>query len=246
MLGREVMEFTHIHELDLHYQPGYMSEDVYFGFGHYLRRVKLPGYLSRDELRHGFDVVFLGDSSDDLMLECEIIYGCDGDGVESLLGKNFAKSDDIELFDIGGSAISRYVQEQMKNGRWHAEAEIYIKDEIYRFAAAAGTYDKIRLFHDALRGALNVEDWYDEAIKEDIPDPHANGATFCTNGLPDTAGEYTDGFPYKLGFFDWPALITDAASGTAETAEEAVKTMMEMFEKLISDDTEESKNGDAE
>jgi len=244
ILKREVRQFTHIHELDLHYQPGYMSEDVFFGFGHYLRRVKLPGYLSRDEFRHGFDVCFVGTSADDLIIECEIVYGYEGDGSESVLGQNFAIGDDVKLFDIGGTAMSRYVRSQTNDGKWRAEAEIFIKDEIYRFAATAGTYDGISVFCDAMIGALNVEDWYDEAIKEDIPDPHANGATFCVNGTVNTSGVYRKQFPVRIGMLGFPLTIVQDPT-LSNDPKEAFKYMMEMFEKYISEkeknDGEENK-----
>jgi len=246
MLESVCMEFTHVHELAVHYEPGYLSGDVFYGFGHYLRRFRLPGSYTRDEQAHGYDVVFCGESSDEFMMECEMIYGYTKDGSESRLGEGYVKcdADDIISFDIGGSSFVRYAECE-KSGKWRAEAEVFIKDEIYRFAAVSKSYDGMRRLHDALRGAMNVEDWYDEVIREESPDPHANGATFCINGAIDASGEYIDGFPYSIELFDIPHAIQKKLHGGAKK-EDVEAFLHELFESLSERDEDGSEASDEE
>lgn len=181
-LRHNELDFSKCADYRLHFPPGYMQDEVFYGFGHYLRRLKLPGWLCREEAVHGEDVFLFGDVSGGFRLECEISYGCSGEEV-SCLGNNFAHgcTDDIEIFDIGGSSLVRFLDGGFEKGFYRAEAEIYILDEIYRFAVASENHEDILNFRDSIRLSISVEDWYDEVIREESVDPHAPGATFCAN-----------------------------------------------------------------
>ncbi len=160
---RSEADYSLSDDYHLHYPPGYMQDEVNYGFGHYLRRFKLPGNLCREEAVHGQDVFFFGDEKNGFRLECEISYGCTGKEV-SPLGNNFAHgaSSDIEVFDIGGSSVARFLDGGLEHGFYRAEAEIYILDEVYRFAMVSEAHDDVVSFRDTVRGAISVEDWYDE------------------------------------------------------------------------------------
>ncbi len=179
---RRELDFSYAADYNFHFPPGYLQDEIYYGFGHYLRRFKLMGGLCREERVHGGDVFLFGDKNNGFRLECEISYGYAGDEV-SPLGSNFAKGDvdDIEIFDIGGSSLVRFLDGGFEEGYYRAEAEIYILDEIYRFAMASESYDDVIGFRESVKTSVNVEDWYDEVIREESVDPHANGATFCPN-----------------------------------------------------------------
>ncbi len=179
---RHELDFSEAADYSFHFPPGYLQDEIYYGFGHYLRRFKLMGGLCREERIHGGDVFLFGDNKNGFRLECEMSYGCTGDEV-SPLGNNFAHgdTDDIEIFDIGSGSLVRFLDGGFESGYYRAEAEIYILDEIYRFAAASESYDDIVSFRETVKMAVNVEDWYDEVIREESVDPHANGATFCPN-----------------------------------------------------------------
>ncbi len=204
--NHKMADFSKNPDMELHFTPGYFSGEIGYGFGHYLRRFKLPGTLSRDELLRGEDVIFYSPGSGFKLL-VNISYGYTGDGSESNLGDNFAKTapEDIEIFDIGGSSVVRFADGGFSDGLWRAEAEVYILDEVYRFAMTASDRDDVCVFRDALRGALSVEDWYDEVIREECPDPHAPGATFCTNGAVPPYSAFEKPFP------EYPAYLEKEA-----------------------------------
>ncbi len=239
-LGVKPMKFEHMHEMPLHFKHGYMNEEVYFGFGHYLRRFKLPGYLIREERVHGHDVTFVGYGHKDLIVECSVTYNYHGDGSESVLGDNYVTGDeeDIEVLDLGGSSYARYIEQSTPIGSWHAEAEVFICDEIYRFAATSADYDSIRRFYDALKGSISVEEFYDDTIKMQMPDPHASGATFCHNGVVEEEGEYSRLFPVFIRMYDIP----DFMEANGEQGKAAVEKMFEFFNELIGRAVDENGN----
>lgn len=179
---RSEMDYSSAADYDFHYPPGYLQDEISYGFGHYLRRFKLPGGLCREERVHGEDVFLFGDEKNGFRLECEISYGYNGKK-EPHLGNNFAHGDasQIEVFDIGATSVVYFLDGGFEGGFFRAEAEIYILDELYRFAMASESYEDVLFFRDTVKGALNVEDWYDEVIREESIDPHAPGATFCAN-----------------------------------------------------------------
>ncbi len=180
-----------------HFTPGYFREYVRFGFGHYLRRFKVPPGITREELNHGCDVFLNFNIEHSFKAECEISYGYTGDGTESPLGDNFAigSQEDIEIFDIGGTSVVRFLDGGLDGDRYLAEAEVYIADEVYRFAAASRYHEDILEFREMLRDCVSVEDWYDENVREEFIDPHAYGATFCTNGITPECKVFQRPFP---------------------------------------------------
>ncbi|MBQ8249012.1 MAG: hypothetical protein IJY93_03905 [Clostridia bacterium] len=196
-IKREPLHCDTVRDYELHFDPGYLRDEIYYGFGHYLRRFSLPGYFTRNEISHGEDVFFSGDTKNGFRLECAISYGYNGDGTESPLGKNWAISDEsaIEPFDIGGTSVVRFIDGGFSEGQYRAEAEVYIKDEVYRFAMVSDSHDDVENFRETLRGCISVEDWYDEYIREESPDPHAPGATFCTNGITPECTAFSKTFP---------------------------------------------------
>ncbi len=199
-LNRKPLTHDNTRDYEIHFEPGYFCDDVCYGFGHYLRRFKLPGYLSRDEVAHGEDVFFSGDEKNGFRLECEINYGYTGDGTDSPLGSNWAhgEADDIEVFDIGGTSVVRFLDGGAVSGQYRAEGEVYIQNEVYRFAMVSDSHDDVDIFRETLKGCISVEDWYDEYIREESPDPHAPGATFCTNGYTPECAVFSKPFPaYK-------------------------------------------------
>ncbi len=207
-------------DMVLHYEPGYLRGVVCYGFGHYLRKFKAPGSWAKEECSHGDDVFFFCGGENAFKIDCEINYGYEGDGNESPLGSNFAKGDrsDIEIYDIGGSSVVRFLEGEMIGNKYVAEAEIYIADELYRFAAASRSHDDIDTFREILRGCVSVEDWYDEVIKEEFSDPHANGGSFCSSGTYAECRAFMKPFPPDPG-----CLLSDATSAY-EMLDEATRT----------------------
>ncbi len=200
-IGRQPADWRKAHDYRAHFSPGYMQDEVGYGFGHYLRRFKLPGYIQQScKNEHRDRVYFYKSFTGGPRVESEISYGYDGDGSDSPLGRNFARGDDIETFDIGGSSVARYVDGGLVNGRYRAEAEIYIKDEVYRFAMTAESHSDVEAFRDIICGSLSVEDWYDEYIREESPDPHAPGGTFCMNLYTPPCHAFKSAFPTGMKF----------------------------------------------
>ena len=229
---------------DNHYPVGYMRGDVYYGFGHYLRRFKLPGRLCRTLAPRDANVTFFGDSRDGIRIECEVNYGFDGDTSKSPLGSNFAVGDpdSIEIFDIGGSSVVRFLDGGKVGECYRAEAEVYIRDEVYRFAMSCFDHDDILNFRDSVRDSLNVEDWYDDYNFDGMPDPHANGATFCMNIVAPPLKVFAVPFPITDEFFSDPHTVPYPMTPEAKTAYEKqflnggipdeIKNIMETFLRL--------------
>lgn len=200
-IGKEPKSTEKSRDYGLHFTPGYMQDDISYGFGHYLRRFKLPGYMQQCCKADFRDRVYFHRSlSGGPRIEVEISYGYTGDGTESPLGKNFAVGDNIETFDIGGSSVARYVEGGMTANRFTAEAEIYIKDELYRFAMSSDCHEDVDYFREAIRTSISVEDWYDEYIREESPDPHAPGGTFCMNLSAPECRAFVARFPSGMEF----------------------------------------------
>ncbi len=200
-IGREPMSFSKTHNYGSHFKPGYMQDEVSYGFGHYLRRFRLPGYIQQScKSEHRDRVYFYKSFTGGPRIEAEVSYGYEGDGSDSPLGGNFARGGEIETFDIGGSSVARYVDGGIANGRYRAEAEIYIKDEVYRFAMSSDEDSDIEEFRDIIRGSLSVEDWYDENTREESPDPHAPGGTFCMNLYTPPCHAFESVFPTGMKF----------------------------------------------
>lgn len=206
-IGRKPLVCDNVRDYGVHFDPGYFSGDIYYGFGHYLRRFKLPGYLSRDEVAHGEDVFFSGDEKNGFRLECEINYGYTGDGTDSPLGSNWAcgKPEDIEIFDIGGTSVVRFLDGELVSGQYRAEGEVYIQNEVYRFAMVSESHEDVDTFRETLKSCISVEDWYDEYIRDESPDPHAPGATFCTNGYTPECTVFSKPFPAYKELLELPA-----------------------------------------
>ncbi len=215
IIKREPIHSDNVRDFELHFEPGYLRDDIFYGFGHYLRRFKLPGYMSRNEISHGEDVFFFGDTKNGFRIECQISYAYSGDGTESPLGKNFAigSEDEIETFDIGGSSVVRFIDGGAVKEQYRAEAEVYIKDEVYRFAMVSDSHDDVESFRDMLRTSISIEDWYDEYIRDESSDPHAPGATFCTNGYTPECAAFSKPFPMYADHMLMPTKQFYAGSG---------------------------------
>lgn len=223
----------------LDYEPGYARGEVSYGFGHYLRRFKLPGSLVRDELERGEEVFFHGDPQNGFKLMAEITYNYSGDGTESPLGHNWAlgSADDIETFDIGGSSVVRFLDGGMTDELYRAEAEVYILDEVYRFVMVSKSHEDVSNLRDILRGSISVEDWYDEVIRESSPDPHAPGATFCTCGPTPECKTFMQEFPKYPNYFlpeaFNPSELPDIISALGgEKSNDPEQMMMALFESI--------------
>ncbi len=249
IIKREPIHTDNVRDFGLHFEPGYLRDDIFYGFGHYLRRFKLPGYMSRNEISHGEDVFFFGDTMNGFRVECQINYGYSGDGTESPLGKNFALGNeaDIETFDIGGTSVVRFIDGGLAKGQYRAEAEVYIKDELYRFAAVSDSHDDIENFRDILRSSISIEDWYDEYIRDESPDPHAPGATFCTNGYTPECAAFSKPFPMYAEHMLMPTKQFYAGSGDftgafsiddAQRFELYNRLIEELFRNRNDDDTQ--------
>ena len=166
----------------MHFEPGYRLDDVFYGFGHYLRRVRLPGRYPSYELNHGFNGVIIDDLFPENALSVEFAikyFDYDAEPTENF-GHNFAEGE-VETFDIGGSSYCRFCRGGEKDGRHLAEAEITIRDERYHFAISAKTEELVDMVRDALYASRSIEEWYDDYGGEEF-DPHAPGGTFCING----------------------------------------------------------------
>ncbi len=165
----------------MHYEPSYRLDDVFYGFGHYLRRVKLPGDYPHLELSHGFDGIIIDDYYDKnrFSLQFAVKY-FDGEAqpTESF-GSNFAVGE-VEIFDIGGSSYGRFCRGDEVNGKFRAEAEIVIRNERYHFALSTSDSESVDMLRDALFASRSIEEWYDDYGGEEY-DPHAPGGTFCAN-----------------------------------------------------------------
>ncbi len=209
LTGKEMSDTSKTRPYDFHYDIGYMNGGVCYGFGHYLRRFKLPGRLTRNLAPRGENVVFFGSTADGIRIECEVNYGFSGDISISPLGKNYAlgDTDDIEIFDIGGSSVVRFIDGGTSDGACKAEAEVYIRDEVYRFAMFCLYHDDILWFRDVLKECQNVEDWYDDYNFDGMPDPHANGATFCMNIIKPPCTAFKLPFPRTHEFFIAPSVV---------------------------------------
>lgn len=243
LVGRVPLDCSKTRDYVLHFEPGYMQNEVSYGFGHYLRRFKLPGYIQqycRAESRD--QVYFFKSLSRGLRIEAEVSYGYDGDGTESMLGFNFATGTDIETFDIGGTSVVRYVDGGLVGTRYRAEAEIYIRDEVYRFAMSSDKHADVEWFRDVIRDCISVEDWYDEYIREELPDPHAPGATFCINLKTPKCKAFTSRFPTgatfltvdEIQFVGPDALPSDSLQKSAAL----IKRLTDAFNSLyFTDDT---------
>lgn len=200
-IGREPIDVSRTQDCLLHFEPGYMQSEVSYGFGHYLRRFKLPGYIQQScKSEHRDRVYFYKSFKGGPRIEAEVSYDYEGDGSDSPLGRNFARGGNIETFDIGGSSVARYVDGGLVDGRYRAEAEIYIKDEVYRFAMSAEEHSDVAAFCDIIRGSISLEDWYDEYIREESPDPHAPGGTFCMNLYKPPCHAFKSAFPTGMKF----------------------------------------------
>ncbi len=254
--NKKERDVSHAPDMALHYEPGYLRGIVSYGFGHYLRKFKAPGSWAKEEASHGDDVFFFCGKENAFKIECEINYGYEGDGSESPLGKNFAKGDisDIEIYDIGGSSVVRFLEGETVGNKYVAEAEIYIADELYRFAAASRSRDDMDAFREILRGCVSVEDWYDEVIKEELADPHANGGTFCSSGTYAKCTAFKKPFPP-----DPRCLISDAtsayeilneatmlASGGAMSIEDVISAITGHIKKLEFDERSTPSEDDAD
>ena len=241
-----------------HYEVGYMNGAVFYGFGHYLRRFKLPGKYCRTPAHGGESILFFGSSEDGIRIECEVNYGYEGDPADSPLGNNFAKCavSDIEIFDIGGSSLVRYADGGLTDGVYRAEAEVYIRDEVYRFAASCFDREDILAFRETIRECQSVEDWYDDYNFDDQPDPHANGATYCMNIVKPPCTAFRLPFPRQEGFFTdphtVPYAVTDRALKEYEAELEGIAVpidfgkIMEDFLKMNGYRTDGSENRDDE
>ncbi len=216
---RPMKDFSKNPDYPLHYEPGYARGEIAYGFGHYLRRFKLSGTLLREELARGEEIFFHGDPNNGFKLMVEITYNYHGDGSESPLGNNFAKGSvsDIETFDIGGTSVVRYIDGGMENGLYRAEAEVYILDEVCRFAMASKSHEDVEAFREILRTSISVEDWYDEAMRESAPDPHAPGATFCTSGPTPPCMTFMRPFPQYPYYFEPEAFDPNALTNIVST-----------------------------
>ena len=208
-------DFSKNPDLVLDFQPGYANGDIRYGFGHYLRRFKLPGRLSRSEFSHSEDILFYGDAESGYKLAVNISYNYHGDGSESPLGHNWVTADesDIEIFDIGSGSLVRFVSGMGGDGMYRAEAEVYILDELYRFAMVSTESYDVEELRESLRSAISVEDWYDEVIREESPDPHAPGATFCSSGITPPCRAFVMPFP------PYPELMTRDALDASRFAD---------------------------
>lgn len=240
-IGKTPKDTLKSRDYRLHFTPGYMQDDVSYGFGHYLRRFKLPGYIQQCCKADFRDRVYFYRSLDGGMrIEAEVSYGYVGDGTESPLGKNFAIGDDIETFDIGGTSVVRYVYGGCVGGRYRAEAEIYMRDEVYRFAMSSDNIDDVEYFKDTLRSSISVEDWYDEYIREESPDPHAPGGTFCMNLTAPKCSAFTSRFPTGVNFLSQNKIIAPGPDTVHPLmySPEAVKRFFEMIEPPENKDNE--------
>lgn len=242
-IGRKPLDISKTQDYGLHFEPGYMQSEIGYGFGHYLRRFKLPGYIQQSCKSEFRDRVFFYKSfKGGPRIEAEVSYGYTGDGTDSPLGKNFAVGDNIETFDIGGSSVARYVDGGFVEGRYRAEAEIYIKDEVYRFAVSAENHEDVDAFCDIIRGTLSLEDWYDEYIREESPDPHAPGGTFCMNLFTPPCNAFTSKFPTGMTFLTQNE-ISYAGADMAIDKLSQIKDIAEAFRKMyFSTETEEKKD----
>ncbi len=166
----------------MHYEPSYRLDEVFYGFGHYLRRFRLPGSYPSLELSHGFDGVFIDDFGDNnrFSLEFAIKYFDEEAPQTENFGYNYAEGE-IDTFDIGGTSYGRFCAGGFVDGRWRAEAEITIRDERYHFALSASDADSVDMLRDALFACRSIEEWYDDYSGDEF-DPHAPGGTFCLNG----------------------------------------------------------------
>ena len=216
-IGRTPVDTSKVQDYGLHFAPGYMNGEVSYGFGHYLRRFKLPGYIQQScKSEYRDRVYFYKSFTHGPRIEAEVSYGYTGDGTDSPLGKNFARGDDIETFDIGTSSVARYVDGGFVNGRYRAEAEIYIQDEVYRFAVTSEEHGDIDAFADILRASVSMEDWYDEYIREESPDPHAPGGTFCMNLYAPECNAFASAFPTGLKFLCEDKIIYAGADSSLD------------------------------
>ncbi len=247
-------DFSGNPDLILDFEPGYARGDVRYGFGHYLRRFKLSGALSRSEFSHSEDILFYGDTQSGYKLAVNISYNYHGDGSESPLGHNWVKADDseIEIFDIGGSSLVRFASGIGDDGMYRAEAEVYILDELYRFAMVSATPDDVAEFRESIKSSISVEDWYDEVIKEECPDPHAPGATFCSSGITPPCRAFMLPFPPHPEFMARDALdisrMSDILAGiSGETSSDEGLMIQNLINGIVSGlqaETAEDENQD--
>ncbi len=242
-IGREPLDVSKTQDYGLHFEPGYMQNEVSYGFGHYLRRFKLPGYIQQScKSEHRDRVYFYKSFTGGPRIEAEVSYGYEGDGSDSPLGKNFACGSEIETFDIGGSSVARYVDGGLIDGRYRAEAEIYIKDEVYRFAMSAEQYSDVEAFCDIIRGCQSLEDWYDEYIREESPDPHAPGGTFCMNLYTPPCHAFGSSFPTGKKFLTENNIAYAGTDATIDKLSD-IKRLADAFKEMyFQDDKDENQS----
>lgn len=245
-IGRRPLDVSKAQDYGLHFEPGYMQSEIGYGFGHYLRRFKLPGYIQQSCKSEFRDRVYFYKSfKGGPRIEAEVSYGYTGDGTDSPLGKNFAHCENIETFDIGGSSVARYVDGGFVDGRYRAEAEIYIKDEVYRFAMSAESHEDVDAFCEIIRGTLSLEDWYDEVIREESPDPHAPGGTFCMNLYKPPCNAFTSKFPTGITFLTQSEIKYAGADAAIDKLSQ-IKDIAEAFKNMYFPNENDDDNNKAE
>ncbi len=165
-----------------HFEIGYLKSDINYGFGSYLRRVKLPGALCPSELEVGRHIVFTDGGR--VKIEVKIEYGS-----ENLSPRDgyFGESDDVLVFDIGGNSVCLAQLTEEQSGIYRARAEIVIRDERITIELESGDAEWLERFEEMIEGSKAVEEVDDLPPAHPGEKPRAFGACYYLRGEGDNA-----------------------------------------------------------